>query len=437
MIYPSLVTRLKRAWAALTSEQQAEFDEPLNRAYEAALAFLDTRVPPTTEGFPPEMLLARIVLTDKVELLKKHAELSIRQAFFGLKPYIDKHGEIWGFGKYEQGDIYWIEALAADWENIVENKSFPFGEAAPEIVSYETDDFRLAIMGDWGTGEWGIKPSECPSQKISCQIVKARPDITIHLGDVYYAGSSGEEAANLINMWPSVPDAWGSFTLNSNHEMYPGGVHYYKALQNPLFARQKQRSFFAVETNKWIILGLDSAFNSSARLYMDGALWPAKTDPEDSPQFQLIREVAKRGKRIILLTHHNPLNYTGRIDSSTALLKKQVEEAFSGTNARPDYWYYGHIHIGAVYAPGVAGDSTQYRCVGHGGLPWGKASILEKNYPLRVSWFEQTPMPGSPNNRVANGYAVLHCKGTTIDETIYNENGALSWNSHTSVQRTA
>jgi hypothetical protein len=37
------------------------------------------------------------------------------------------------------------------------------------------------------------------------------PQITIHLGDVYYAGTSGEETRNLLNVWPQ--GSFGSFAL--------------------------------------------------------------------------------------------------------------------------------------------------------------------------------------------------------------------------------
>jgi len=424
MIDPTLALRLKRAWQALTPEQQAKFEAQLNTADQATRTYLATGIPPDVDGVRHEMLLARSVLDNNTAMQMQSAVLAIKQAQLGLFNHIDKNGVIWGFGQYQQLDYRWLEALASLWENLVAHNFFDFGTAPPPILEYGVDNFSLALVGDWGTGDWGGQPSQSPSQKIADQIRAMSPDITVHLGDVYYAGSSGEEVANMADLWPL--GSWGSFALNSNHEMYPGGVNYFnKTLCNPGFQRQHERSCFAVETNSWIILGLDSAYYSDPYgLYMDGALYSSGGDPSKSPQVQLIQQVVGKGKPVLVLSHHNPLNEDGSIGS--APLRQQLSGACNGIGLLPKYWYYGHIHIGAVYNDGVANDGVRYRCIGHGGLPWGKASVLQN--PKTVSWFEQTAIAGSPDHRVANGFAVLRFAGTTLKETIYTEDGIASWN---------
>ena len=45
---------------------------------------------------------------------------------------------------------------------------------------------RLAIVGDWGTGEQ-------VATNLMQQVASLNPDVLIHLGDVYYAGTQSEE----------------------------------------------------------------------------------------------------------------------------------------------------------------------------------------------------------------------------------------------------
>ena len=54
------------------------------------------------------------------------------------------------------------------------------------------------------------------------------PDITIHLGDVYYTGEKEEYTDYFFPDWPldNHPEH-GTFLLNANHEMYSGGYDYF------------------------------------------------------------------------------------------------------------------------------------------------------------------------------------------------------------------
>ena len=56
-----------------------------------------------------------------------------------------------------------------------------------------------------------------------------KPDHTIHLGDIYYAGAENEVRNKFLALWPAgtSPSA-PSFALNGNHEMYSGGVGYFQ-----------------------------------------------------------------------------------------------------------------------------------------------------------------------------------------------------------------
>jgi len=240
-----------------------------------------------------------------------------------------------------------------------------------------------------------------------------QPQITIHLGDVYYAGTSDQEKHLLVNLWPK--GSIGAATLNSNHEMYSGGLPYFNvALTDSLFALQQGSSFFALQNDFWVVVALDSAYYASeASMYLDGALDPV--------QVQFLRAQRAAGKKVLLLTHHNGLTEDG---ATTTALWSQVMSAFDQGHG-PDLWYWGHVHAGIVYDPQRT-RGVLCRCCGHGGIPWGQASGLA-NSP-NVLWYEKRPAHDlDVPQRVLNGFAMVSLSGSNVTEVFYDENGGVAW----------
>jgi hypothetical protein len=157
---------------------------------------------------------------------------------------------------------------------------------------------------------------------------------------------------------------------------------------------------------------LDSAYYADElTFYMNGSLGK-------SAQVDFLKAQAQKGKKILLLSHHNGLSEDG---SSTTGLWNEVMACFPA-GSPPAYWYWGHKHAGVVYNPK---NGVTCRCIGHGALPWGYASELVNP---NVSWFEKGNA-GDPNDtlRVLNGFAVLKFAGADLTETIYDENGNPAW----------
>jgi Calcineurin-like phosphoesterase len=254
-------------------------------------------------------------------------------------------------------------------------------------------------------------------------MARLQPDLTIHLGDVYYAGTGDQEQHLLTQLWPR--GTQGAFTLNSNHEMYSGAKPYFKAIANAPFDRQQGCSYFALENNSWVIVGLDSAyFSPEDNLFLDGRIFPdGKPNAQNSFLLQKAAGAQAAGKQLLLLTHHNGLDEPG---ANTTALWDQVMGAYPAGGG-PAYWYWGHVHAAVVYQPkGTA--NVRCRCCGHGGLPWGHASELANN--PNVAWYENRPA-GDPDirERVFNGFALLSLNGPSIQETFYDENGGIAWQS--------
>jgi hypothetical protein len=185
---------------------------------------------------------------------------------------------------------------------------------------------------------------------------------------------------------------------------------------------QQKRSFFALENRRWILVGLDTAYFADPKhMYEVGAL-------DAGSQLPFLAAMARRGKPIVLFTHHEGL----WLDGTPAPLWSQVMSAFPA-GAGPVFWYWGHIHAGAAYQErdGVLG-----RCAGHGAIPWARASRLAQDpaHPGRpnpnVAWYEDR-LAGDPENgvRVLNGFVVLQLDGAGLTETFHDENGDVAWSS--------
>ena len=372
-------------------------------AYQHALACFEGERPPDSTAHHNHGLafLGAVMNSDPGKLLARHRE--------GLRPPVDRMGEIYGFGKFEQLDPDWLESLLV-WA-LKKNRKHPFA-TDPATVSIP-DKVKIGMIGDWGTGQYGsgLTPAVQISEVIQHQI---KPEYVVHLGDVYYAGTSDEEKKRCLRFWP-LQGSDKSFTLNSNHEMYDGADGYYKTLlADPRFAAQQSTSYFALQNKNWIIVGLDSAYFSNAdKLYMDGAL-------DSGHQLPFLKQKAEQaqsqGQGLIVLTHHNGLAGDG---SSKETLWREVMGAVPD-GLEPFYWYWGHVHIGAVY---LKNGNVQPRCVGHSAIPWGEASALQNS---GVVWFEKRKNPTSPP-KVMNGFLTLELDGSSLSETFYDQTGTVSW----------
>ena len=407
-IDPAIAGRINAAWQQLSPDQQGQMAGAILNANQQAVAVSQTGKAPAVAAAPHTLMLAHSLLTNDSDAVVSNLEA-------GIVIDVGPDGTIWGTGKYQQLDPGWAEALAVFLETKIFGGIHPFVQT-PQTIQIP-DSVRIGLAGDWGTGNWRTASNPAPSTDVGQHMGFLNPDLSIHLGDVYYAGTSDEEQHQFINIWPK--GTIGSLALNSNHEMYSGAKPYFQAIANPPFQIQQGCSFFALEN-----VGLDSAYYSNPdNLYLDGALFPANM-PNAQNDFLLLQAAAaaNNGKRVILLTHHNGLDETG---ATTNALWDQVMNAFpAGTG--PAYWYWGHAHAGVIYQnqdPG--GRNVACRCCGHAALPWGHATELDNN--ANVLWYEKRSAndPDIPQ-RVLNGFAMLSLDGPNIKEVFYDENGGVA-----------
>jgi Calcineurin-like phosphoesterase len=80
---------------------------------------------------------------------------------------------------------------------------------------------KIAIIGDWGTGDDVAK-------NVLKEVAKCEPEVLLHLGDVYYAGTQQVEQSHFLNVCREVrANNVPLFSLCGNHDIYSGGAGYY------------------------------------------------------------------------------------------------------------------------------------------------------------------------------------------------------------------
>lgn len=307
--------------------------------------------------------------------------------------------------KFEPNDLGWVACLLARLSS--QRQPFPGGSPSPVRIP---DRVRIALAGDWGTGNGA-------AMAVGHLMEAQKPDLGIHLGDVYYCGTAAEERRRFVDVWPV--GTLGSFALNSNHEMYSGGEGYFTvALPDAKFSRQGGFSYFALHNADWVILGFDTAYFSSDFLYQKGKLNQSQIDfaavQLHDPSVGLRPDGSR--KRVMVLTHHNALDGKGIADAG---LVNQVRIAVGGL---PDAWYWGHDHVPGVFPPQSddAGVVMHARCVGHGGVPYAPEGNKTRLWTETVLADDM-----DEPDRALNGFALLDLDGSSISEKFIGEEGTV------------
>lgn len=394
-----------------TPEQNQMLDYLLNQAHNQTADLVSG----DTNSSPVHHILSN------VKSLLMHAQVMPASTGGVTVSSVSDEGDLVGKNPYESLDVRWTESALCWLEHFSPQTKADF-RTAPRTTPMGSD-VSIAVAGDWGTGfDYRTDGVPTPAEKVAEQIRALTPTYTVHLGDVYYAGTGVEEQRNFIGKWP--PGADGSFTLNSNHEMYSGAQGYYSVLDGGGdFAAQDGNSYFALTNANWLVIGLDTAYHADEiHLYQHGFL-----DPVQCKFIDDLIATNPMAKRAILLTHHNGLSVDGMTPSA---LWGQVAPRFAGLEL---WWYWGHMHAGIVYSDrgtraqmqpnSIGGGIIHARCAGHGAVPAGEPDSLVAN-PSAV-WHENRTVadllyPG----RVYNGLVALTLNGADLTEEFIDEEGA-------------
>jgi V8-like Glu-specific endopeptidase len=236
---------------------------------------------------------------------------------------------------------------------------------------------RIAVFGDWGTGA-------ARARTVLAAIKQQKPDILLHLGDIYYSGTPAECSTNFK---ATIREAFGGgipvFTLAGNHDMYCGGSGYYELVRTQNRDSLAQNSsFFCLRCtdSSWQILAADTGLHDYSPLVVTDAL----TYVEDEEQAWLEQRVREFPGRTILVSHHQLFSAFSQIgkpgtDGKLLPYNPNLLALLRRLEAAGDVaaWFWGHEHNMCIYEPFLG--LERGRCLGHGAIP-----VLEEQKPYEV-----------------------------------------------------
>lgn len=220
-------------------------------------------------------------------------------------------------------------------------------------------DATIGLVADWGTGQ----PE---ALEVLRQVRLRNPQVMIHLGDIYYAGTEHEVENYFYRPWMNIlePDASGiaSFALPGNHDLYSGGQPFYDLLRK----LGQPASYFCLRNQHWQIIGLDTALHDR--------IFGESTTLEPS-EVEWLRDKVENagGRRTIILSHHQLFSAYEQFggESVNQRLHAQVADLLPHV----DLWMWGHEHDLVVFEE-FAG-LKRGRCIGGSAFPVGKYEVPE------------------------------------------------------------
>jgi predicted phosphodiesterase len=280
----------------------------------------------------------------------------------------------------------------------------------PYRVYKKMDDFvidgklpanaRVAIVGDWGTGQ-------ATAKTVLAQIARKNPDVVIHMGDVYYSGTDFEMQNYFYNIWKESLDLTRAvtFTLAGNHDMFCGGAPYYKLIDQ----LGQPASYFCLRNDNWQFLAMDTGLHDAK---------PEGSDPtylEDTEVAWIADKIQNRGnRRTVLLSHHQL--FAANEDICGKSVNDRLYRQLSPLLPNVDMWLWGHEHNLVIYEKYLG---VLARCIGHGSFPIGLKEIPT------VPKHPEVPMAalrlGDNGILYNHGYAIMDLAGSTATLSYYQD----------------
>ncbi|MET4085596.1 metallophosphoesterase [Bradyrhizobium sp. S3.5.5] len=242
---------------------------------------------------------------------------------------------------------------------------------AGETVITIPDDATIGLIGDWGTG--GI-----PARRLLQQLKDKKPDIIVHLGDIYFSGTPQECETNFEEILDDVFDREKTgipvYTLAGNHDLYSGGVGYYGLIErlNPKPFTQPA-SFFCLRTKnaKWQFLAMDTGLHDYNPFTVNDAVTFVEAEEEKWHR----RRIEEFAGSTILMSHHQLFSAFSEIGKADDRARRaaynpklrQTFEMLQSIGKPIPAWFWGHEHNLCLYEPYIG--LAKGRCVGCSAIP--------------------------------------------------------------------
>jgi predicted phosphodiesterase len=365
------------------------------------------------EVAPPSAVAAGLVDTTKFcsATALRLAEAAIKAHFSGDYTEVSElHAQL--DTPFAQCDPKWGEVLATYVASRVAAGPIPYRRYSSlsdfVITDRLPDNATVVLIADWGTGQPAAKA-------LLAQVASQKPDVVIHLGDVYYSGSQSEVQNYFYSIWQAslgIPNvAWGdkladlaakpaTFHMPGNHDMYAGGAPYYAVID----MLGQPASYFCLRNSNWQFVTMDTSLHDSDPATVDDA-----TDVDGLELIWMKDKVNNAGgRKTILLTHHQLFTRFEKIGGQA--LNQNLLPKFQDVLPKLAAWIWGHEHNMVIYQKyqGVLG-----RCIGHGAFPVSNRSTYTDNFPDVP--LEDVHLDADANDFYRHGYVLMKMNGPSAN----------------------
>jgi hypothetical protein len=257
-------------------------------------------------------------------------------------------------------DIGWGECVVTYLACKASGANLPYRTNRNPVVDLGNRK-TVAIIGDWGTGD------EVAINLLQ-QVASLKPEVLIHLGDVYYAGTNNEEQGNFLDicrklLGPNVP----IFSLCGNHDMYSGGQGYYWLVDQ----LGQQASYFCLKNDNWQFIAMDTGHNDQNPLTVATNMTGLVKDGSWAEEDWLWDKInLAKGRKTVLLSHHqlfSPFGAVGSVDGRPYAYNPNLRSTFQAVMDKVAWWFWGHEHTLAIFDPYMG--LQRGRCVGASAVP--------------------------------------------------------------------
>ena len=217
---------------------------------------------------------------------------------------------------------------------------------------------KIAFVSDWGTG------TPLAKNVMRC-IGEQKPDIVIHLGDVYYSGTKAEMQNHFLSIVRDcLPEKTRVFNLAGNHDLYAGGAGYYWLIDE----LGQPASYFCLRNKHWQILSIGAP--PQVGKPTDAISAVPTIEPREVRWHQHKLNHADN-RKTVMLSHYQLFTSSGNIgrtsDNRPLALNPVLFDAFKTNLSDIDLWLWGHEHNLVAFEP-YAG-LRRGRCIGSGAIP--------------------------------------------------------------------
>jgi hypothetical protein len=319
--------------------------------------------------------------------------------------------------KDSECDLGWGECVVTYLAYQASGSSLPY-RANRNPVFDLGDRKTIAIIGDWGTGD------EVAINLLQ-QIAEQKPQVLIHLGDIYYAGTHNEEQGNFLDICRRL---LGNnvliFSLCGNHDMYSGGQGYYWLVDQ----LGQQASYFCLQNDDWQFLAMDTGHNDRNPLTVATNMTSLVKDGTWAEEDWLLDKINLAAKRkTVLFSHHqlfSPFGAVGTGDSKPYAYNPNLRATFQAVIEKIVAWFWGHEHTLAIFEPYMG--LQRGRCIGASAVPvftdqqsYANASGLETYGAIGLPAWDSKGQLGNGGTSYNNCFAIMTLTGPSASVDYY------------------